>query len=395
MKILILNHFPLEGSGSGVYTENLARELSKLGHEVKVVMPEHKPIEKKEFKTRAIIFRNGENKDLDIPYNFPCFTTHPRSNNTYKNLTQEEMGLYIQKFEDILEEEIRAFNPDIIHAQHLWIWPYAASKRGIPYVATAHGTDIKGLKQDERYKSYALEGAQKASKIITISEQVDKEVKELYGIEDKKRQLVLNGFDENIFMPQSIDRRALLKKYGIHDAQYIITFVGKLAHFKGVDVLLKAAKIYEKELGAVATLIIGNGDQYQKLLKIREELKLKHIHFLGHKSQEAISKLLNISDISTVPSRVEPFGLVAIEALATGTPVVATNQGGLPDFINEQVGSLVPVEDDIALAEAIIKEVKNPHKDKKKKYAAQYALEGFSWKRVVLDVEKIYKEILK
>lgn len=396
MRILILNHFPLEGSGSGVYTQNLAEQLSKMGHDVKVVVPEHEPITNDLIQVRSVIFRNGNNSQWEVPYNFPCFTTHPRSNNTFENLTQEEIQVYISTFQKILQQEVEEFKPDIIHAQHLWILPYCASKTGIPYIATAHGTDLKGFRADERYREYALVGARKASKIITISNQVDREVEELYGIPKESRSLIFNGFDNEIFYPMKRDRFQVLSKYYIHEEpEYIVTFVGKLAHFKGVDVLLRAAKIYERELKSVITFIIGNGDQYQNLLDIKTELELKHIHFLGHRSQGSIAELLSIADVSTVPSRVEPFGLVAIEALACGTPVVATNQGGLPDFIDSRVGSLVPVEDDIALAEAIIREVTNPNKSEKSKFAARYSHEGFSWDRVAREVENIYREVLE
>jgi glycosyltransferase involved in cell wall biosynthesis len=87
-----------------------------------------------------------------------------------------------------------------------------------------------------------------------------------------------------------------------------------------------------------------------------EELKLKNIHFLGHKSQDDVA--YNVADVSVVPSRVEPFGLVAIEAMACGTPVVATNAGGLPDFVTEEVGILVKMDDHEGLAYAILEEIR-------------------------------------
>ena len=96
------------------------------------------------------------------------------------------------------------FKPDIIHAQHLWVTPYAAKKTGVKYIVTAHGTDLKGFVKDERYHKYAIEGARGASKIITISNQVDRETKELYGIDDSMTELILNGYDSELFLVKDV-----------------------------------------------------------------------------------------------------------------------------------------------------------------------------------------------
>lgn len=397
MRILILNHFPLEGSGSGIYTKNLARELSEMGHIVKVVFPEHEVIKSDVFETRTILFKGPNTENPEMNYNFPCFTSHPRSNITYYELTDSEIEEYVQKFVDVTKEEVELFKPDIIHAQHLWITPYAASLTNIPYIVTAHGTDLKGFVKDKRYHKYALEGAKKAKKIITISEQVDREVGELYNVSKEKKELIMNGYDENLFKVKNLKKFDVLEDFNLSDKpEHIISFAGKLTHFKGVDVLLKAAKIYENEIkGEVLTLIAGNGELYEKLNKMKSELKLEHIRFLGHINQEQLVDLYNIADVSTVPSRTEPFGLVAIEALACGTPVVGTNQGGLPDFLINEVGTLVPVEDDLALADAIMGEINNENKKKRRKCAAEYAVKNFSWKRSIGAVCLIYESIVK
>lgn len=394
MKVLIVNHFPLEGSGSGIYTKNLARELSEMGNKVKVIFPGHEDLKFDGFESRVIKFNNGNNSGYDLDYNFPCFTSHPHSVNTYYELDEHQMKDYIDTFVKVTKEEVELFKPDVIHAQHLWITPYAASLTGVPYIVTAHGTDLKGFKKDERYHPYALEGAKKAAKIITISKQVDAEVKELYGVADDKTEIVMNGYDENLFMPKDISKNEILNKFNIDgNPDYIVSFAGKLTHFKGIDILLKAAHIYEKQLDKkVMTLIAGNGELYDELTSLKCELGLENTHFLGHVNQNQLVEIYNIADVSTVPSRTEPFGLVAIEALACGTPVVGTNQGGLPDFVIDDVGTLVDVEDDLALADAIVNELQRDDKINRGKFAHKYALDNFAWKLSIKRVEAIYKE---
>lgn len=392
----MVNHFPLEGSGSGIYTKNLAQELSRIGHKVRVIFPEHQHITNKDFETRAIIFKGENNKNFEINFNFPCFTSHPRSNNTFYNLNDGQIREYLKIMVNVTQEEVDKFKPDIIHAQHLWITPYAALKTGVPYVVTAHGTDLKGFRKDRRYHHYALKGAQNAEKVITISKQVDRDTKELYKIEDDHRIIILNGYDEELFKPKNITREEVLKRFNISKIpEYIVFFAGKLAHFKGVDVLLKAAKIYENQLnGSVMTLIAGNGILYDELVELKNTLGLKNTFFLGHINQLQLVDLYNIADVSTVPSRSEPFGLVAIEALACGTPVVGTDQGGLPDFITKDVGTLVKVEDDIALAKAITNELVRCDKKERRKQACKYALNNFSLKNNIREVEKVYEEAI-
>jgi glycosyltransferase involved in cell wall biosynthesis len=397
MRILILNHFPLEGSGSGIYTKNLARELSEMGHTVKVVFPEIEQVSFDAFESRVIMFKGPNTEAPELDYNFPCFTSHPRSVNTYYELTQTQLEAYVQKFVDVTKEEVENFKPDVIHAQHLWITPYAASLTGVPYIVTAHGTDLKGFVKDERYHKYALEGAKKASKVITISEQVDQEVTELYGVPEEKKELVLNGYDENLFKVKTINRYDTLNDFNLFDKpDYVVSFAGKLTHFKGVDVLLKAAKIYDEALeGQVLTLIAGNGELYEELNLLKQKLQLDNVRFLGHINQDQLVDLYNIADVSTVPSRTEPFGLVAIEALACGTPVVGTNQGGLPDFLIPEVGTLVPVDDDLALADAIVNEIKFKEKEQRAERAATYAIKNFSWKKSIGVVASLYESIIK
>lgn len=400
MKILLINHFPLEGSGSGIYTRNLAEELVNFGNEVMVIYPEHYVTQYETFESMPIIFKSdtyNKEDEVMVPFDFPCFTSHPRSVNTFYNLSEAEIEIYIKAFKDATNKAIQSFKPDIIHAQHLWLTPYVASLFDVPYIITAHGTDLKGFVKDDRYHKYALEGAKKASKVITISKQVDQEVEELLKVPKEKRSLILNGYNPELFKMKSLEPKAVLSKYGIgYNGEKIVFFAGKLAHFKGVDVLLDAAKLYEKALEDDAvTIIAGNGELYDSLVHQKNNLSLSKTHFLGHIYQEELVDLYNIANVSCVPSRTEPFGLVAIEALACGAPVVGTNQGGLPDFITKEVGDLVPVEDASALSASICKIIAQNGQREMSEVCHKYAKLNFSRDISIKKVEEMYMKIVK
>lgn len=386
MKVLLVNHFPLEGSGSGVYTKNIAKRLIDKGHQVKAIVVDNEVNNNYQFPVKTI-----------IDYKFPCFTTHPKSNNQFYKLTREEMNDYLNQFIKVIKTESKKFKPDIIHCQHLWVAPYAALQTNIPYLITAHGTDIKGYKKDKRYRQIALKGAAGAEKIITISDQVNQDVKKYYFIEDNKLIKILNGVDDRLFKPLEIDRLKLIQKYLPNikeNPKQLITFVGKLTDFKGIDLLIKAAQKYEKEFPGIMTLIIGHGELLKDLKKQAENLNLKNLHFLGNLPQKELPAFYSSADLSIVPSRIEPFGLVAVEALACGTPVIASKAGGLPDFINQEVGRLFRMNDADDLAKKIILALQNNDKEKKGKTAAKYALDKFSWARVINEVLSVYNSVL-
>jgi glycosyltransferase involved in cell wall biosynthesis len=398
MRILLTNHFPLEGSGSGIYTQNVARELTKKGHEALVIAPAHEEQTGFPFKVITILFSPDsapEGGAERLPFNFPCFTTHPLSTTTYADLSAEQRQAYVGAFRNATAEAVAEWKPDVIHAQHLWVTGYVAHDTSVPYVATAHGTDLMGIRKYEAWRAIALEGAFHASAIIAISKQVAEDTVSLYGVPPERIRLIMNGFDEAIFHVMALEEAQVLAEYDIHgDFDPIISFVGKLTEFKGVDVLLDAAAIYKKSLQHTLTLIVGDGELRGALEAQTKKLGLEGVHFLGHQPQTEVAKIFNLADVSIVPSRVEPFGLVAVEAMACGTPVVATNEGGLPDFVNERVGALVDVDDAGALAAAILSEVRSEAKENKGPYAANYALENFSWGERVDQMIAVYDEAL-
>ena len=366
MKILFVNHFPLTGSGSGVYTANLAKSLTRLGHETAIVFPENREnYEKYDGITLyPVFFKN----DTDIPnvnqldMNFPCFTTHPRSIFNFRDMTQEQKLTYEKAFSNKLNQVIEEFKPDIVHAQHIWtlagISATCCQTHNLPLIVTCHGTDLMGINDETQRNenwgtNWANHAVSYADYVVTISKDSNALTESLFPMAKDKTIWIRNGVDSHVFsMDNTINSKTVLTNLGIEkNYKNIISFVGKLTNFKGVDVLLDSAAIYEN--ADTLTLIAGDGELRPSLEEQSRRLNLKNVVFLGNQPQSILKGIYNIANCSIVPSRREPFGLVAAEAMLCGAPVIATNQGGLPDFVTPDVGILVDVEDSEGLANAI------------------------------------------
>lgn len=202
----------------------------------------------------------------------------------------------------------------------------------------------------EFYISEAEKSAQNSQKIIVISEAQRERFITLFPFAKDKVELLENGYDPKTFyMQSSVDKNAVFStltsdrtKDGKIDANYdgLVLFVGKFADFKGIDSLLTAAKLYENEMNAqdkrILTLIVGSGALEGDLKAQTEHLQLKNTHFVGRKQHDVICSLQNLCDVSVIPSRDEPFGLVVIEGTACGHPVIGSNSGGIPGILNSE-----------------------------------------------------------
>lgn len=192
----------------------------------------------------------------------------------------------------------------------------------------------------ELYMKYAEKSAENSNRIIVISEDQKKEFNRLFPNNQEKVKLLENGYDaQTFYMDKDVEKEEIIPKDKV-DYDNLVLFVGKFADFKGIDALLNAAKIYEsviKKAGKkVETLIVGSGALDEKLKEQACQLGLENTYFLGRKNHQEICKLQNLADVSIIPSRNEPFGLVVIEGTACGHPVIATNAGGIPGILNTE-----------------------------------------------------------
>ena len=401
LRILLINHFPLEGSGSGTYTKNLAMQLAQQGHQVCVIMPENtSDYPRYEGVRLHPVFFTPDDAHADIPsgalpFNFPCFTTHPRSVMSFGELTSEQLEAYLDAFKAAVNHEVEQFQPDVIHGQHVWMLAALGAGHGAPLVVTAHGTDLMGCQKWPHLDTWARRALDACAHVICISRDNEHLLREAFPEHADKIVRMRNGFNPQVFYPQRLDAADVLAPYGLaYNGQRIVLFAGKLTDFKGVDVLLDAAALYQNQLEDAITLIAGDGELREQLHEQAQRLGLQSLHFLGNVAQDELCRLYNIAALDIVPSRREPFGLVAVEAMACGTPVVATDEGGLPDFVCEEVGALVPVDDAPALAQAIVETMQRANadpawRDRVVDYAASY-----SQAAIIRELEDLYRSIL-
>ena len=396
MNILLINHLPLVGSGSGVYTSNIAKKLIEMGHSVCVIIPENetKNVESEEFKNikiHPVYFKNEEEINGQLNFNFPCFTSHPRSSFNFFDMTEEQYKMYCDAFDKAIKEEIEVFKPDIIHSGHIWIITSIACKYNIPVIVTSHGTDIIGLQKGDRYKEDAEKVIKKAKRIIAVSKDNGELIKTFFP---GTKPIVINaGYDTKVFNIKDYNKKEILQKYKIeYNNQKIVLYAGRLSYLKGVDVLLKAAKIYEKDENII-TIIAGNGALRKELKQLAKNLELKNVYFIGHRSQRSLKKLYNIADVFAMPSRQEAFGLVAIEALACGLPVVCSDTGGMKEFITKRQGKIVQVENEKELEKALLYVLKNEDKFNRQELS-DYVKNNFAQEKTIDKLITIYKEVI-
>lgn len=394
MRVLLINQFPLQGGGSGIYTKNLAKSLRDSGHEVQIIIPENTTkIEQIEgVKINPVFFKYKEEIPGQLPFNFPCFTTHPRSVFTFGQLTKEQLNKYENAFRAKIGEIVNTFKPDIIHSGHIWILSSIATEFNIPTIVSSHGTDIIGYDSWEQFHRYCSNAVEKCENIVTISQSNNEQVLQRFPYAKNKAITIVNGYDQEIFSRKKYDKQLILNKLGITNKyDNIVLLSGRLVHVKGIDILLKAAKIYENE--NILTLIAGEGILHKELEKLAEDLKLKDVFFLGAKTQTELNELYNIADVTVLSSRYEGLALVVMEALACGTPVVVTNIEAMNEFMKKEFGLVVEKENPQALANGIIKTLSEKEKYKNEEIA-EYIKNNYSTKQIIDNIIELYKNCL-
>ncbi len=312
---------------------------------------------------------------------------------------------------------------DLVHS-HTWYANFAghvASKlHGIPHLITAHSLEpLRPWKEEQLGGGYRLSSwieqtsYESAAKIIAVSHGMRKDILRAYPhIEPEKVTVVHNGIDLTAF--QSARNDDLVRALGIDPDQRSVVFVGRITQQKGLPYLLKAAR----ELPADVQLVLCAGAPDTKeiqsvVTELVDELKKTRNNVIWaekHLSRAELIAVLSASTVFACPSIYEPLGIVNLEAMACGIPVVATATGGIPEVVaHNETGLLVPIEqlEDGSgkplnearfvadFAQALNEMLAHPQLAEFGKAGRRRVEQHFSWDQIAQDTISVYRDAIE
>ncbi len=281
------------------------------------------------------------------------------------------------------------WNPDIIHA-HFFTAGAAAVVLGrmyrIPIIITEHTTNVATHSLGTFERSRLRFAMNRAQAILPVSHDLGGAIKDYYGIK-KRIHVVPNVVNTEVFHPSAFPAKPTNR------GKKKMLLVAVLQPRKGIPDLLKALKQISSQRQDFVLDVVGDGPNRSEYEQLAKDLGLNNM-VKFHGRQAEIVEFIRECDFFVLPSLYENFGVVYIEAMACGKPVIATNAGGPREIVNDDVGILVPPKDVKALKEAIEYMLDN-YQNYSPERIARYAKENFGYVAVGQMLDRIYKSLSK
>jgi len=382
VNILIINYeFPPLGGGGGVFTKNLAKEIARK-HSVDILTSRFMELKRKEETEGFMVYR------VSVAGRKSLYTATLSSLLSFPlSAIPKGINLLSKKRYDIINTHFAVPTGPV--------GAVLSSLFKIPNVLSIHGGDI--YDPSKRLSPHRLgmlrwcvrNVINGATKVVAQSTNTKKNAENIYHAR-KDIEIIPLGIPMMNFVPTA--RQDLSMQT---ERIYIIS-VGRLVKRKQYDTLIKALNIVRKNGNDVGLILVGEGPERNYLEKLSFELGLsEYISFLGAISDEKKLQYLSKSDIYTLSSLHEGFGIVLLESMLCGLPIIATDIGGQTDIItNEKNGILIPTENPKALADAIIKLVKDNTLRKKMVEFNKEDVKKYEISRIAERYLTLFKEIL-
>ncbi len=377
-----------ETGGMNVYVRDLTRELARRGIYVDVFTRSQNP------HLPHIMHSLGKTGRV---IHIPTGPEEPYS----KHKVFDYLPEFVDNVLDFAGRE--GITYDVIHS-HYWLSGLAArdlrAAWGAPIVQMFHTLGhVKNqiAAPSEREPQRRIEGETEvvgfADRLIAATPAEEEQLEKFYGADPVKITIIPPGVDLQMFHPHSPEDAK--SRLGVKPCDRMLLFVGRIEPLKGIDTLLRAMGLLAHECptwaSQICVAIIGGdpntteNEEMERLKAIRTELGITDlVTFLGARDQDKLHHYYSAAEAVIMPSHYESFGMVALEAMACGTPVIASEVGGLAYLIHDgKTGFHIPNGDPVALASAIARLVENPElRNKLGRQAHRYA-QHYSWECIV------------
>lgn len=367
--------------GMSVYIVELARELGKLGHVVDAYTRVHDPAD-------PIIVELGHNARLIHIEAGEMEEIHKLA--VYSHLPDFACGLEAYRKQNDLEYDI-VFSHYWLSA---WIGEYLQQWWGVPHVTMFHTLGVVknsiGIGKTEPELRIATEGelARSVHHIIAPTEREKEELVNQYGVLPDRIGVVPCGVNPELFKP--VDRNEASIETGLDNGK-IILYVGRIDPLKGIANLIRAFSYLEDNQN-IKLAVIGGGESSREetahLKELAQELGVEdRILFTGTVKQDIMPFYYSAADVCVIPSFYESFGLVALESLSCGTPIVASNVGDLRNIVRQgETGYVIDGNDPEQLAEKITLILNKPADERESISSIRDSVKEFAWANIAEDL---------
>ena len=279
---------------------------------------------------------------------------------------------------------------DLIHAHDWLAYPAgiaAKNASGKPLVIHVHATefDRSGGNVNPNVYSIEREGMEMADKIIAVSNLTRNTIIDKYGISPEKVTTVYNAVE-----PPAKGKKPLIEK-GINEK--VVTFLGRITMQKGPEYFIEAANLVLKKMNNVRFAMAGSGDMMNAMIARVAELGITDkFHFTGFLQGDDVYQMFEMTDVFVMPSVSEPFGIVPLEAMQSGVPVIISNQSGVAEILENAIK--IDFWDTHAMADAIYGLLNYPSLATHFKKGGKLEVDNLRWINSARNVKEVYASTL-
>ena len=375
--------------GMSVYVREVARELGNLGHLVDIY---------------TLLNGSRQNQIAELYDNVRLIHLNAGNNGNMNKLAlYGHLDDFFKELEGFRNHE--SVDYDLIHS-HYWlsgrVGSWAQEGWKVPHVFMFHtvgavkNSTAGSEKEPELRTAIEKHLARKCDRILVATDRERDHLVQHYGASPETIGVVPCGVNLDLFRP--LDKAAARQQLGFAQDESIVLYVGRFAPVKGIDRLMEAIAHLQHHQRLRLVIVGGDGDgapEYKYFRRLAKKLSIQDlVTFIGRIEQDRLPPYYSAADVLAVPSHYESFGLVALESLASGTPVVATRVGAMESILREgETGHVVKNGSPRSIADAIETFISRPHASSADEVRA--SVFNFSWANVASAMIDEYGAVLR